>query len=72
MPYQLLIFEDNTRLRQSLELLLNDEINFHVAASYPDCDKADKQVEKYHADLVIMDIDMPGIGGVELRTSTPM
>ena len=65
MPYQLIIFEDNTRLRQSLEMLLNDEINFHVAASYPDCDKADKQVEKFHADLVVMDIDMPGIGGVE-------
>ncbi len=65
MPFKLLIFEDNTRLRQSLELLLNDETNFHVAASYPDCDKADKQVEKHNADLVVMDIDMPGIGGVE-------
>ena len=65
MPYQLLIFEDNVRLRQSLEMLLNDENIFHVAASYPDCDKADKQVEKYHADLVVMDIDMPGFGGVE-------
>ena len=65
MPYQLLIFEDNTRLRQSLEILLNDENIFHVAASYADCDKADKQVEKYKADLVVMDIDMPGIGGVE-------
>jgi DNA-binding NarL/FixJ family response regulator len=65
MPYQLLIFEDNARLRQSLEMLLNDENNFHVAASYPNCDKADRQVEKHHADLVVMDIDMPGIGGVE-------
>lgn len=65
MPYQLLIFEDNARLRQSLELLLNEESDFQVAASYPDCDKADKQVEKYKADLVVMDIDMPGIGGVE-------
>lgn len=65
MPYQLLIFEDNARLRQSLEILLNDENIFHVAASYADCDKADKQVEKYKADLVVMDIDMPGIGGVE-------
>jgi DNA-binding NarL/FixJ family response regulator len=75
MPYQLLIFEDNTRLRQSLEMLLNDEINFHVAASYPDCDKADKQVEKHKADLVVMDIDMPGIGGVEgvrkIKNSNP-
>ncbi len=65
MPYHLVIFEDNTRLRQSLEILLNDEVNFQVAASYPDCDMADKAVEKHNADLVVMDIDMPGIGGVE-------
>ncbi len=75
MPYQLLIFEDNTRLRQSLEILLNDETNFQVAASFPDCDKADRQVEKHRADLVVMDIDMPGIGGVEgvkrIKNSNP-
>jgi len=65
MPYQILIFEDNPRLRQSLELLLNDEENFSVAASFPDCDEAGKMVEEYKADLVVMDIDMPGIGGVE-------
>jgi DNA-binding NarL/FixJ family response regulator len=65
MPYQLVIFEDNARLRQSLEILLNDESNFQVAAAYPDCDKAEKIVEKNNADLVVMDIDMPGIGGVE-------
>jgi DNA-binding NarL/FixJ family response regulator len=65
MPYHLLIFEDNTRLRQSLEILLNDETNFHVAASYPDCDNAAEQVQKHKTDLVVMDIDMPGIGGVE-------
>jgi DNA-binding NarL/FixJ family response regulator len=65
MPFNVLIFEDNSRLRQSLEMLLNDETNFHVSASYPDCDKADRQVEKYNTDLVVMDIDMPGIGGIE-------
>ena len=65
MAYQLLIFEEISRLRESLAILLNDETNFHVAASYADCDKADKQVEKYKADLVIMDIDMPGISGIE-------
>jgi DNA-binding NarL/FixJ family response regulator len=64
MPYQLIIFEDNTRLRQSLEILLNDETNFQVVAAFPDCDKAARQVEQYQADLVVMDIDMPGIGGV--------
>ncbi|MBL7732391.1 MAG: response regulator transcription factor [Chitinophagaceae bacterium] len=65
MAYEVLIFEDNARLRQSLEILLNDENLFHVAGAFPDCDKADRQVEKHNADLVVMDIDMPGIGGVE-------
>lgn len=65
MPFQLLIFEDNTRLRQSLSLLLNDEAMFHVAGSFPNCNNAVKEVETLHADLVVMDIDMPGIGGVE-------
>ncbi len=65
MPYRLIIFEDNARLRQSLEILLNDETNFQVVGAFPDCDKADKQVAEYDARLVVMDIDMPGIGGIE-------
>lgn len=65
MAYRILIFEDNTRLRQSLELLLGDEQHFTVAASFPDCDAAAEMVAEYEADLVVMDIDMPGIGGVE-------
>jgi DNA-binding NarL/FixJ family response regulator len=65
MAYRILIFEDNTRLRQSLELLLGDEQHFTVAASFPDCDVAAEMVAEYAADLVVMDIDMPGIGGVE-------
>lgn len=65
MAFSLIIFEDNTRLRQSLELLLNDEINFVVAASFPDCDEAEKKAGKHKAELVVMDIDMPGIGGIE-------
>jgi DNA-binding response OmpR family regulator len=64
MPYHLIIFEDNTRLRQSLEMLLNDETYFQVVVSYPDCDKADEIIENNKVDLVVMDIDMPGIGGV--------
>jgi DNA-binding NarL/FixJ family response regulator len=65
MAYQLLIFEDNARLRQSLSLLLSDETVFHVAGSFPNCNNAVENVEDNKAELVVMDIDMPGIGGVE-------
>lgn len=60
-----MIFEDNIRLHQSLEILLNDETNFHKTATFPDCDKADLLVEEFGADLVVMNIDMTGIGGIE-------
>jgi DNA-binding NarL/FixJ family response regulator len=65
MIYNTIIFEDNKRLRQSLEMLLNDEDNFDVVGSFANCDDALYEVEKGKATLVVMDIDMPGIGGVE-------
>lgn len=65
MPHKLIIFEDNARLRQSLELLLNDEKTFRVMASYPDCRNAIEAIEETAAELIVMDIDMPGMNGVE-------
>lgn len=65
MPNRLIIFEDNVRLRQSLEILLHDEQQFIVVGAFDNCDEAVKHVEALNAELVIMDIDMPGKGGVE-------
>ena len=65
MSYRLLIFEDNTKLRQSLETLLNDEKNFSVVGSFDNCDDAVGCIDMLKAELVIMDIDMPGIGSIK-------
>ena len=65
MAIKLLIYEDNTRLRQSLELLLSDGSGFVVAGAFPDCDAVEEQVRTMEPALVIMDIDMPGMNGVE-------
>ncbi len=61
----LLIYEDNQRLRQSLELLLNNDVDFKVAATYHHCNEVADQVLAYEPDLVIMDIDLPGTSGVD-------
>jgi DNA-binding NarL/FixJ family response regulator len=65
MSIKLLIYEDNSRLRQSLELLLSEGSGFEVLGSFPDCDSVKKQISTLNPDLVVMDIDMPGIGGIE-------
>jgi len=64
MPDKLIIYEDNGRLRQSLGLLLSNGSGFEVLGAFPDCNDVERQVRKLNPDLVIMDIDMPGIGGI--------
>lgn len=64
MAYNLIIYDDNDRLRQTLETLLTDSSGFVVKASYNHCDQALAQIRENYPDLIIMDIDMPGIGGI--------
>jgi DNA-binding NarL/FixJ family response regulator len=65
MPTTLVIYEDNARLRQSLELLLDDEVNFKVVGAFSNCNKVNEQMDELAPQLVIMDIDMPGTNGIE-------
>ncbi len=65
MATTLIIYEDNARLRESLELLLNQAGNFNVVGAFAGCDNALTQMEEYQPELVIMDIDMPGTNGIQ-------
>lgn len=65
MNVRTVIYEDNLRLRQSLEQLLDDGSNFKVVGAFEDCNQVEEHLEILYPDLVIMDIDMPGIGGIE-------
>lgn len=65
MPTTLVIYEDNARLRQSLELLLNDNSGFSVIGAFPDCTNVVEQMDVLQPELVVMDIDMPVMNGIE-------
>jgi DNA-binding NarL/FixJ family response regulator len=65
MATSLVIYEDNARLRQSLELLLGDDSGFKVVGAYANCVKVKDQMDELLPQLVIMDIDMPGMNGIE-------
>ncbi len=61
----LIIFEDRQNLRDSLKLLVESEEQFRLLAMYPNCKNADKHVLAHQPDVVLMDIDMPEINGIE-------
>ena len=65
MTTRIAIFEDNARLRQSLKVLLEGVEGYTVCGDYENCEHAAKVMNEHHPDLVIMDIDMPGVDGIE-------
>lgn len=65
MPAQIIIFEDNERLRESLCFLLNSMEEYRVIGDYANCEDAATLVRVYKPDVVLMDIDMPGLDGVK-------
>ncbi|HRB30556.1 MAG TPA: response regulator transcription factor [Ferruginibacter sp.] len=65
MPLKILIFEDNVALRQSLKTLLMGVEGYEVSGDYSNCKNAKEITETILPDIVIMDIDMPEVNGIE-------
>jgi len=62
---RLLIYEDNDKLRKSLQLLFSATPDIKVCGAMPDCMEAAKDVKMMEPDVILMDIDMPGRNGIE-------
>ena len=60
------IVEDNSLLRDNLTLLLRGEHGISVTGSFPSAEDALATVDWTATDVLLADIDLPGISGVEL------
>ncbi len=62
---RVLVFDDNDLLRDSISLLISDDEQFFLAGAYADCNNLVAIIENTLPDVIVMDIDMPGISGIE-------
>ncbi len=62
---RILLFEDNNPLRHSLKLLLETDNTCQVVGDFDVCTDAKNLTHKFQPDVVIMDIDMPSMSGIE-------
>lgn len=69
MPIRVLIYEDNTSLREALSALIADTDECVLVGAFGDCLRANDQTYQLQPDVVLMDIDLPGRDGIQALTS---
>jgi DNA-binding NarL/FixJ family response regulator len=62
---KILLCDDQAVIRDGLEMLLNLEKDFQVIASAQDGAEAIELAEKHKPDLILMDLKMPMVNGIE-------
>ena len=62
---RVLLFEDNKHFRESLSLFLASSENIWLIGTYPDAKESLSLTKKLKPDVILMDIQMPGISGIE-------
>lgn len=65
MSIRVSIVEDNTRVRRSLEKLVQVSAGFECVSAHPDAETALADLPAKAPNVVLMDINLPGMNGVE-------
>lgn len=59
------VFEDNRSLREGLAAMIGGTPGFECVGAFPNCNNLLKNISVSKPDVVLMDIELPGINGIE-------
>lgn len=59
------MYDDNEALRLGVTAMIGDEPDFELVAAISNAETVETDVKQLHPDVVLMDIDMPQVNGVE-------
>ena len=65
MKTKVIVYEDNQVFRESLIRLLSSNTSFEVAGAFQNCVNIEAEVTTLNPDVVLMDIQMPGVNGLK-------
>jgi DNA-binding NarL/FixJ family response regulator len=65
MAIRVFVYDDHTDRRAALKALLSLTEDFVFTGEAADCSNALEDIEKNYPDVVLMDINMPGVDGIE-------
>ena len=65
MSIKVLLYDDNEALRTSMEALITEDNGFELLAAMPNAETVETDIKELKPDVVLMDIDMPVVNGVE-------
>lgn len=74
-PIRVTIFDDNLLILDSVSDLIRDSEGLELTGAFPNCNHLIRDLENSRPDVVVMDIEMPGVNGIEaakiIRKSHP-
>lgn len=65
MKLLVLIYEDNPLLRESVGTMIQSNRNLKLVGAFENVLNVEAEVKSYAPDFILMDIDMPGMSGIE-------